>query len=219
MGEEVKVEDGGCKVNIAPFDGWGRKGSTWAIGVGIRRVFAEPIPIRCSVWGLPWKISPNKAAVFKYGHYYGGFCPPPTYFQRQLILVVVLAWWLPWPPWCSYGDLELKLSADYCDSFRQPSGKYIHSSSSPNFPTHTGPRWPRMCALCLPRISLFSEIHSPAHHLPQQQRDCNAFLKMSSLGIFSVKNISSKISVSTLSSIWRDEDVGACNWPKEEQEV
>ena len=30
--EEVGVEDGeGCKVNIAPFDGWGRKGSTWAI--------------------------------------------------------------------------------------------------------------------------------------------------------------------------------------------
>ena len=91
-----------------------------------------------------------------------------------------------------YGDLEFKLSADYCDSFRQPSGKYIHSSSSPNFPTHTGPRWPRMCALCLPRISLFSEIHSPPHQVPQQQRDCNAFLKMSSLGIFSVKNIDQK---------------------------
>ena len=44
MGEEVEVEDGeGCKVNIAPFDGWGRKGSTWAIEVGILRVFAEPI--------------------------------------------------------------------------------------------------------------------------------------------------------------------------------
>ena len=44
MGEEVEVEDGeGCKVNIAPFNGWGRKGSTWAIEVGILRVFAEPI--------------------------------------------------------------------------------------------------------------------------------------------------------------------------------
>ena len=51
--KEEMGEDGGCKVNIAPFNGWGRKGSTWAIGVGILRVFAEPIPIRCSVWGLP----------------------------------------------------------------------------------------------------------------------------------------------------------------------
>ena len=41
IGEEVEVEDGeGCKVNIAPFDGWGRKGSTWVIDVGILRDFA-----------------------------------------------------------------------------------------------------------------------------------------------------------------------------------
>ena len=40
----VEVGDGedgeGCKVNIAPFDGWGRKGSTWVIDVGILRDFA-----------------------------------------------------------------------------------------------------------------------------------------------------------------------------------
>ena len=54
MAEEVEVEDGeGCKVNIAPFNGWGRKGSTRGKGVQIRRVFAELISIRCSVWGLP----------------------------------------------------------------------------------------------------------------------------------------------------------------------
>ena len=41
VGEEVEVGDGeGCKVNIAPFAGWGRKGSTWVIDVGILRDFA-----------------------------------------------------------------------------------------------------------------------------------------------------------------------------------
>ena len=128
------------------------------MGVAMKNITKQGCCIQ--IWSLLWRV-----------------LSPPTYFQRQLILVAVLAFWLQWRPWCSYGDLELKLSADYCDSFRQPSGKYIHSSSFPNFPTHSGPRWPRMCALCLPRISLFSEIHSPAHQVPQQQQDCSAFLK------------------------------------------
>ena len=183
------------------------------MGVAMKNITEQGCCIQ--IWSLLWRVlSPTY------------ILSETTDFGCSASMVTVV---LPWPPWCSYGDLELKLSADYCDSFRQPSGKYIHSSSFPNFPTHTGPRWPRMCALCLPRISLFSEIHSPAHQVPQQQQDCNAFLKNVLSGNIQCQKYWSKIfpqkcplweySVSMLSSIWRDEDVGACNWPKEEQEV
>ena len=69
VGEEVEVEDGeGCKVNIAPFDGWGRKGSTWAIrsfciadsnlvlsmGVAMKNITKQGCCIQ--KWSLLWRV-------------------------------------------------------------------------------------------------------------------------------------------------------------------